>query len=370
MKMAKNVLNGQESKGKMKEISKEKTKKFRARIILSISIICLAVLSVLMTYEKLHRDVIVKVDNTKIYLDDMMYYIYSSEAQYNYYNQMYMLQMGGKTSYWDMDMGDGKTTRDVAKEDVLNTAIKYQVLYQEATKAGYKLTKEEEKNTDSEVKTILGQLSDKQKKLNGLSKAQLTKRLNFMAVADKYAKNMIDGFSIDDAAIKAGVNKEDYRQFDIQYYKASLQTTDKNGKVTTMDDSQQKEIYDKLTALYEKSKTASDFTKLKSDKDSDITYKATSFTAQDNFLDEDAKDMLMKLNNNEISNIVKVQDAYYFVKMINNNSSQSYDNAVKKAIAQKENEEFEKAYEKILKHYSVKVNNSQWDKIKMGNITS
>ncbi len=370
MNSAKKTLKEQGIKPK-KDPKKEGVKPsgLRTKIIVGVTTAIIVILSILIGYEQLHRPLIVKVGDSKVYLDEMMYSIFSSEAQGSYYSQL----LGDAESYWNMDAGDGKTMRDAAKQEVLDNTIKNEVLYQEAEKAGYKITDEDRKGTATQVESLMGSLTEDQKAKTEFTDASLTEVLNRMAVANRYRKDLIDGFDIDDEAIKAGVDYDEYRQYDVQVYRIATTKTDDKGASTPMSDAEKKEAYNKIETLYETAKTADDFTKLiaEDDKENPISFIADSnfTTSGDWTYGDDAKEQVMKLENDKMSGIIEAEGSYIFVKMVNNNSSESYDQAVKSAITEQETAKFDEEYNKIIKNYNVKVYNNEWNKIKFGTVT-
>lgn len=368
MNSGKKALKGQGTNSKKKKEKKEPSTK-RTKIIVGIAAVLIVILSVFIGYEQLHRPLILKVNDKRIYLDDLMYLIHASEVEGNMYSQYF----GAGDGYWNMDYGDGKTVGDAVKEEIISQATQNEVLFSEAMKADYKLTEEEEKKTETTVDNLLSQSTDAQKKKAGFTKDNLMAVLNHIAIAEKYKKDLIDGFDIDDEAIKAGVDYDEYRQYDVQFYKIATTKTDEENKSVAMTDAEKKEAYNKLSALYETAKTAEDFAKLidEEDKENPIKFTAASnFTATGDWaLGDEAKEQVMKLKNNEISNIIETEDGYYFVKMVNDNSSQSYDNAVKAAINEEETKRFDEEYAKILKNYNVTVYDKEWKKVKLGTVT-
>jgi len=90
------------------------------------------------------------VNDTKKTMDDMMYPIYERESMYLPLNETYQYMMG--SSVWDVGyQGDdssveaGTNNSDGLKIEIMNKETEYEILYQEAEKAGYKITEDEEK---------------------------------------------------------------------------------------------------------------------------------------------------------------------------------------------------------------------------------
>ena len=76
----------------------------------------------------------------------------------------------------------------------------------------------------------------------------------------------------------------------------------------------------------------------------------------------------MKLSNGQVSEqIVEEEDGYYIVKMLNDNSTESYDDEVAAMQERLVYEEFQKIFEQMKAEYKIEINKSIWDKIVIGN---
>lgn len=329
-------------------------------IAIAIGAILLVVICVIVGYEQLRRPVIAKIDDEKVYLDDVMYYIYVTEANYDSIDQMYA-SFGSTTSYWDELGDDGRTMREIAKEECLNMAIQYEVLYKEAMQAGYETTDEDRESVATDVDKIMKSLTKTQKTRTGFTKKGLTEQLLRNEICNRYKQDLIDGFQIDDAGIKASINYDDYKQYEIQYYTVS--TTD-------VSDEEKQDYLNQMNDLLEKAKKAEDFTTLVDSKDdtSVISYMSDKMIASESDFEDVLKNKIVSMKNDEISEIIQTESGYYMVKMINNNSTERYDSEVETAISDVENKEFDKEYTKIKEKYKIEFNAKEWDRIEMGNV--
>jgi foldase protein PrsA len=77
---------------------------------------------------------VVTVGDHKVFMDEVMYYIFNVEATGAYYDQSYQ-QYYGK-SYWDME-AEGQTMRDKTKQYVMDTVVMYEILYEKALAEGF-----------------------------------------------------------------------------------------------------------------------------------------------------------------------------------------------------------------------------------------
>lgn len=335
-KLAKNNGIGTERKNGPSGNSFEFTKN---KVLLMLGIIAVVVLCAGVCYMQLRPRVVLVVTGTnasgsevknKVNMKETVYDIYQTEMQYNMYSSFYQ-QMYGK-SYWEMEDVDdaGRDGAAAAKKQVMDAVKQREILCMEAEKLGYSLT-DQEKNTVAEnVKSAREGLSDTQKKLDGLDEKSLTTAFEKNALAQKYRQVIISESGIDREALKASVNRDEYRQYTMQYYKVSNKEGTGDDEKDVSEEQKQKNL-ENMQALKEKSGTAEDFTKLIEEGDTTgiSTYQQEELLAKDmessTFLTKEQREKLIKMENNEISDVIEGEDGYYLIKMVNNNDSAAYD---------------------------------------------
>ncbi|SFR76572.1 peptidyl-prolyl cis-trans isomerase [Anaeromicropila populeti] len=387
MNSSKTTLKGNKKEVKKKNMPVEKTSTGK---IVAIAICAVLVLAMLVgvAYDQLKPTLLFKLDGENIYLSDAMYYIYDKEVTYDAYDQMYLAYTG--TGYWDSTSDSGTTNREAAKQEVYTTVKEYAILYKEAINAGYALTEEDKTTASETAEEVLKNLTTKQKSLPGLSKKKLTSVLEKKAVADRYKQDMIDSFDIDDQAIKDTFNYEDYRQYDFQYYYTSKTTYDEEGNSVALSDDEKAKLLEEMNALLEKSKTE-DFAALLPSTETEEGTAATeaaateettateetetsniSFQEEGNItpssttFEDEVKTKIMAMSNNEISQVLEDSNGYYIVKMINNNSDETYNQTVEDAIAEEENSQYETKFVEIAANYDFSAVDKNWNEIVLG----
>lgn len=334
------------------------------------SAVFVVVLVVALLFDQLYEPTLMRIDGKGYTLRDLSYYFYTVESKYNYYDSVF----GGNGAYWDMTVDEktGQTVRDASKQEVIKLALFNEVLYNQAITDGYALTAEENKTISDNVSSLLSsQIAPADIRKNNFSKAYLTKVIGKITLAERYRQDRIEELNIDDEKIKEGIKYEDYRQYDIETISISTKTTDADGKTVDLTADQKQAAYDKLKGVYESAKTTQDWSTLVPEKETELTYKSDdSFIKTDTRFSEDMKAKMTAMNNGDISDIYEEENAYYIVRMVNNNSSESYDNAVTDAITKAEDDAFSDKFDKeILPKHPNTVIDKALKRYKMGTIT-
>ena len=380
-KLAKNNGVGTERKNGPSGNSFEFTKN---KVLLMLGIIAVVVLCAGVCYMQLRPRVVLVVTGTnasgsevknKVNMKETVYDIYQTEMQYNMYSSFYQ-QMYGK-SYWEMEDVDdaGRDGAAAAKKQVMDAVKQREILCMEAEKLGYSLT-DQEKNTVAEnVKSAREGLSDTQKKLDGLDEKSLTTAFEKNALAQKYRQAIISESGIDREALKASVNRDEYRQYTMQYYKVSNKEGTGDDEKDVSEEQKQKNL-ENMQALKEKSGTAEDFTKLIEEGDTTgiSTYQQEELLAKDmessTFLTKEQREKLIKMENNEISDVIEGEDGYYLIKMVNNNDSAAYDKQCETVVSDEETKQFDARYDQLKAGYTTEIQSYWKSRVKLGSFTT
>ncbi len=344
----------------------KQAKKISPKVWITTSIVLAVALIGSLLFDQLYKRSIITINGDKYYLEDLSYYFYQVESSYDYIDQMF----GGQ--YWDMiiDQSTGESTRDVALQEAVDTSIYNEVLYREAVANGYSLTDDEKKTIEEDVTSLLdGQLTEATIKKAGFTKEYLTGILEKTTLVERFKQDTIDALDIDDEAIKAEIDYEEYRQYDVEYLFISTEKEDEDGKSVPMDETEKSAAYDKINGYYEKAKETDDWSKLVPEDDKDVIYRKSDFIKTDTTFSEELETIIMAMDNNTVSDILEDESGYYIVRMINNNSTESYDEAVEDAITDAEDEAFDEAYHELLNNYDYKISKGALRRLRMGSIT-
>lgn len=333
-----------------------------------VSAVLVVVLIVALLFDQLYERTVMTIDGKDYKMSDVGYYFYTVESTYDYYDQMF----GGNGAYWDMVANDqtGETIRDTAKSEAVENVLYNEILYKQAISEGYTLSDDEKSVIKNDVNTLLtSTFTSSQIAKNKFTEKNLTAALEKIALVKRFREDKIDSFDIDDAAITASVNAADYRQYDIETLFISTQKTDEAGSTVAMTDEEKQAAYDKLNTYYTTAKTTEDWSTLIPSSESEVTYSDTNFVEKSSTYSEDMTKMMVAMNNGDISDIYTADNGYYVVRMKNNNSTESYDNAVKSAITKAESDKFDEYYKGIKAEHKYSTNEKALADMTMGSIT-
>lgn len=394
MNSSKKVMKQQNdsSEKKQKDTVKPATNKKRLGVssgrnvkVIVWSAICIVVVLVLcigVGVQQLKPEVAFSVGDTKVTMEDMMYPIYEKESYYLPYNEMYQAYMG--TTVWettyqgtDTNVPSGITNKIGIKQEILDSEEEYVVLYKEAVKAGYKLTSDDKKKASDQVKEAMKGLSWIQKLRLNMSKKKLTKRFERNAVADRYKadKQKELNKTVDEDSVIKKISKKDYREYDIQYYAVPLTTTDSEGNTKKVSAKKKQEYKVQINKYAKKAATAKDFTKLIDSKDkTDVQYDKAEFTEKSgwSYLSTANLKKVKAMKNGTVSQVFYDEKAgyYVFVKMIDNNSTSSYQSACDEAVESAQAEKYNEWLTKLKESYKIKVNSNVWNEVEIGTVTT
>lgn len=309
--------------------------------------------------------VVATVNDSKIPLSEALYYVLIMEQQYDQYDQMYQMLSG--TSYWEMEYEDGILIKDKVKEDTMNIITMYDILYQEALKT-ITLTEEDTKENESNTESIWNTLTEEQKEVLQTTKEELLELQNKLALAEKYYDKVVEEANIDEEKIKESINYEDYRQYEVQLLCLYKEKEKEDKTKTPLTKKQLDNAKKEMEEMLKKAKSGKKFSNLVKDSKF-ITTETIQFIKDDGSLVNKLQKQALKLAKDEISPIVETDEGFIAIKMIEDNSTERYDEEVKEAILTAQQEAFNKAYEELKKNYTITVNEKIWSPIVLGKTT-
>ncbi len=378
MNNAKKIIKEQGLQKPDKKEVKEKQKSRKNLILIIIGAIVILGGVFVVCYTQLRPRPVLVVDgpgadgdasNMTLNYTDTMYDIFQIESMYNSYGVD-----------WDQDSGTGTTMADSAKDQVMNDLKQRMILYMTAQKEGTTLDETETGEVDTAVSEAMTNINENSNGAKGLSESYVRASIEQDKLAQKQKQKILDSFEIDEEAIKADIKKEDFRQYTLQYYLVSKkgEAGEDGGEAPDKDADTLAKDKANLEELLKKAKTADDFTKLITDSDGDSKDDTTGILfgtkklieTDEDFGDEAFRKKLKAMSNDQISDVMETDDAYYVFKMTNNNDPEAYDNEVSSKVESERNTKYNEYYNDTLsKQYKTQVTSYWKNRVQFGAIT-
>lgn len=314
--------------------------------------------------EEYAKLIAVTVGDTDISMQKAMFLIYSMEVQGNSYAAYYESQYG--LDYWDMEYDEeGRTTREVFKEETIEALIQYAVLYDCAVKNGMELTYDETKENADFVEEIKGLMSAEEAERGGFTTDNLRETCAWMMLGEKYYGKMTDTLGVTEESVRKTIDKADYREYETEYlylpttyYDEDYNICQESPEVIESRKAQMQDCYDQVLggATFE-AVAATDET---------IVYNTRTFLAEGNGAEAPYMDAAVKLKVGEVCGPVETEYGVYIIRMLDDKCTKTYEATVAAEYEMQRNEAFQAAYEVLLEQYEVTVNEEVWEDILMG----
>ncbi len=306
----------------------------------------------------------VKVGDTDVSMQKAMFLIYSMEVQGNSYASFYESQYG--IDYWEMVYDEeGRTTRDVFKEETMDALIQYAVLYDCAIKNGMTLTEQEMIENNAFVEDLKLLMSAEEAERGGFTTENLMETCEWMMLAEKYYGRMTDNLGITKESVRETVNKEDYKEYETEYLYLSTTYYDEEYNIHDESEDVIKAREEKMQNYYGLVKEGASFEDLAA-ADETLVHNTRTFLEQGDGAEELYKTSSMKLKVGEVCSPIRTEYGIYIVRMLDDDCTKTYEATVEAEYETRRNEAFQAAYEVLLEKYEVSVNNKAWDDIVLG----
>lgn len=306
----------------------------------------------------------VTVGDTEISMQKAMFLIYSMEVQGNSYAAYYESQYG--LDYWNMEYDEeGRTTREVFKEETIKALIQYAVLYECAVKNGMELTYDETKENTVFVEEIKSLMSAEEAERGGFTTDNLRETCAWMMVGEKYYGKMTDTLGVTEESVRKTIDKANYQEYETEYlylsttyYDEAYNVCQESPEVIESRKAQIQDCYDQVLegATFEEVAAT----------DETIVYNTRTFLAKGDGAEAAYMDAAMKLKVGEVCAPIETEYGVYIIRMLDDNCTKTYEATVAAEYEVQRNEAFQAAYEVLLEQYEVTVNEEVWEDILMG----
>ncbi len=332
-----------------------------------ILLLIITLISALLTFggcKKNNGEVIVTINEKKLTMEDFLYDIYLIETEGNALEEYYQKSLG--SSYWDLER-DGITVRAAAKDAVFSRVIMYEILADQAKKAGITLTESELAANEAAVDTYISTTTETGLADSGLTRELMLEGYNRISLGDKYYLSLAEAFTVDEEAIKKSISTEEYREYKTEcLYAPSVRS--ENQQLIELPERELNKMQESIQKAADRLASGADLQTIVAE-DTNLTYYKRNFITGDRIPEQEYREAAMALEIGAYSDIIPTSYGYYIIHMLDNLSEDRYEQAIKDAIAAEEKSQFEKVYEELKKEYEITFHTKAYEAITIGSVT-
>lgn len=163
-------------------------------------------------YNQHLKDIVLEVYDTEssmeISFQELAYYIINVEGDID--DMAHQYNSDNLNAYWNVKLGKGiYTTRQYAKDLVIDKCVMDNIYYIEAIKNDIQLTEEENKMASEDARLILKNLSARQMDVADYTYEDLYKIMEKLYITSKYVNSLLkDGYTMEELELKGSYYEE------------------------------------------------------------------------------------------------------------------------------------------------------------------
>ncbi len=312
---------------------------------------------------------VITVGEDEIFMDEMMYHVMIAEFQ----GKVISSYFGDEAAYWESEYEQGVTMSENKHQQILEDVIKYQIYYNEAQKQGLVLDEAEREQVKNNRESIEKNIGAEAIKATQLSSEKIDNIAEKLALATKYYNLQVAKITVDEEAIRLALHKEDYEIYKIQYVFMPTRRQENNGRIQEMSSEEVEVVYGKMKQYREQLMDLENLTDviLNEEDKGIIQVGETSFREKDNPFGGEIEilEQYKNLNRGGTSEVFKTNLGYYIIRRVQD-TVDSYEQAIKEMKDKEIEDKMKEQYERLKQYYKVNVNNTIWNKVEIGSMTT
>ena len=279
-------------------------------------------------------------------------------------NDYFTATYGSDYNFWEVKDSSGVTVKDSFKESAYASASYAIVFYHEAVAKGMKLEEVRRVAAGTATEKFLVGYSAEQRAKCGMTEACIRECYEKIFLAEQYVEKLSKDYKVDEDAIRAGIDKEDYRVYETDYLYVAKYDRDENFKrvdFTPEESAQRKAAVD--DAL-ERVKNGESMPEIKKQYDEIMGYGTSDFFRTQEEEDPEYIKASMKLKKGECT-LFERESTYYIIYMSDNEKYSGYEEAVEQAIETEKNTGVASLYKTTAAQYDI-AKTEEWEAVEFG----
>lgn len=295
--------------------------------------------------ESVYNQLVVKVGKEKVRYSEAMIYFKYIEAQYESY-------FGSQI--WSYDFGN-QTFGQLAKQEIIDMITQTKIIGAQAEQYHVVLTDEDEVAIEQNTKDFLAGITEGDKLRYGLTEE---------IVKNFYRDNKIYEYVYNAATmdVNTDVSDEVAKQITVQSILIKTTENDADGNAVPMSDDKKEKAYTNAKKLLKKAKKTADFKTFAQTNTEDTN---VEYTIGKGDMEAAYEKAAFALKPGEISDLVETEKGYYIIYCVSDYNEDATLEKKEEIIAERQDNYFQKQYEKWAKDIKVKVNEKVWNTLNL-----
>lgn len=256
--------------------------------------------------------------------------------------------------YWTIPCDDGRSAAEAVKSDVLRELVMVNVFWRLALDDGLTSSEADKAVAESDAHEFFTSLPDTES--TGFTEADVNTVFLKQQLADRKCSRLLNEMDIDEDAVRAAMNPEDYVIYDLSYLFHPLTDVDENGASVSLTPLREQEIgqtmLDCMHAVSPQEAAAAH---------PELTWGEASLTAGSGEIDPTLLDAVKSLSVGETSGVIKTDYGLFVVSLLDNTNTLAYEDAVDQALYQARQDAFSETYNRLYEQTDCKINESFWE---------
>lgn len=302
---------------------------------------------------------------------DAVYYLAYNERdalEYKAQQDSYFASVyGSGYDFWSITDTNGTTVRDGYKDSAFGTLEYVYTFWLEAKRQGMELEESRRLSITAATEKFLAGYSAEQRARCGMTEACIRENYEKIFLAEQYVEKMTTDYEVDEDAVRATVDKEDYRVYKTNYLYVSKYERDEDYRRIELSEEESAKRKAAVEDALERVKNGESMESICAMYDEFMYGGTSTFTKQQVNDDPDYNNAAMALKKGECT-LFERDSSYNIIVLTDNTDFSGYEEAVDDAIATAKSTGVAELYETIDDRYEL-VKTEEWDAIKLGTYT-
>lgn len=274
---------------------------------------------------------------------------------------------GENYEYWELTDSTGSKMKDAYKNKAFSTIAYTYIMYYEALNQGMQLEELRKVKLDNATKNFLNGFTAEQRARVGMTEACIRENYERVFLAEQFATQMTTDYKVDEEAVKASIEKEDYRVYETDYLYVAKYDYDENFQRVDFSAEESEARKNAIDDAFKRLKDGEDMASVLASYESIMHYSPRDVYRTDTGIEKEYVDAAISLDVGGVT-FIETNGGYYVITLLDKSDFVGYDEALEAALKKAESAGITELYMSYESKYSIE-KTSDWDAVELGKYT-